>query len=580
MTCVFLLAACQKEPTGRLELIAESMGSDDTKMYVDGLASYWMTGDKVYINGNPYEITVDGTHAIVDGSFSEDNYLIGFPESIALSDNGPSVRVLLPMEYRYMTDGPNGSGHQVLDAPLVYEGPATGGKVQLKHITGALAVKINGFTGLKVDSIIVYSVTSEGDAHYRMSGYFDVNKSTLECTESDWSNFGASNHVAMIFDETKLEYERDGAKTVQIPVPATPSDTYYRIRVVGHKLGNKFVYDRTQATGGRLKRAELGYAYILLAEYPGNGSLFLTRSPYFQTEVVSGVTYNKVYSGLDLRVMFECCREGGSYKTKNYLIKNSVILGNGGPYSIGETFDIEPMSGNTYTGTIKGDGELGKSISGLRINGHSLFTCGNNNERANIEGIRLIDIHLRSNEGGYFGSFYDVVQGNLTLNNCYVNGLYVDVPEDAECCIGGLVGKHYGSALNITDCVFGYDGYRLEIHSNAAITFGGLIGSIGRNNATCTVNNCLVHASNIILDGGSNVVTAGGLFGKINDNMSMTATNNRLIGTMTVTGGASSCAGAYVGSCNDGVTWTSSGNYNNMTVTVNGETPTGGISLN
>lgn len=49
---------------------------------------------------------------------------------------------------------------------------------------------------------------------------------------------------------------------------------------------------------------------------------------------------------------------------------------------------------------------------------------------------------------------------------------------------------------------------------------------------------------------------------------------------MTVTGGASSCAGAYVGSCNDGVTWTSSGNYNNMTVTVNGETPTGGISLN
>ena len=47
-----LLSACQKDSlTGRLELTAERMGGNGTKMYVDGLAAYWLSGDRVNING-------------------------------------------------------------------------------------------------------------------------------------------------------------------------------------------------------------------------------------------------------------------------------------------------------------------------------------------------------------------------------------------------------------------------------------------------------------------------------------------------------------------------------------------------
>ena len=65
-------------------------------MTVNGLSSYWQTGDAININGEESSVTVNGSQAYVEGEFSADNYCIVFPSSIYQSRSGSTVTMNMP----------------------------------------------------------------------------------------------------------------------------------------------------------------------------------------------------------------------------------------------------------------------------------------------------------------------------------------------------------------------------------------------------------------------------------------------------------------------------------------------------
>ena len=172
LVLITLLSACQKEPISRLMLTAEGMGGGG-KMTVNGLASYWQTGDAVNINGEASSITVSGSQAYVDGEFSADNYCVVFPASIYQSRSGSVVTINMPASYQYKTSG----GRQVLDAPMAYYGTAENGRVMMKHLTGALNFEITGPAEISIDCI---TISTYLPSNRKMSGEMQFDLSDIE----------------------------------------------------------------------------------------------------------------------------------------------------------------------------------------------------------------------------------------------------------------------------------------------------------------------------------------------------------------------------------------------------------------
>lgn len=497
-----LLSACQKEPNNRLTLSAEGMGGRE-KMTVNGLSSYWQTGDAININGEEFSVTVNGSQAYVEGEFSADNYCIVFPSSIYQSRSGSTVTVNMPASYQYKTSG----GRQVLDAPMAYYGTADNGNVMMKHLTGALNVQITGPSGIVIDCITI------GTSQHRvMSGEMQFDLSDIENIGSSMTDVtGEHRTVQMFFDK-----ESFSTGTVQIPIPVMNGNVNFTVKVEGHVEGTKHTFERTQSTGGHLGRAELGIVAVDLNEGQPN----VATSALFQTTTVGGTTYYEISTPQDLRLLSDAligsfyrdysddlvnrvwCYNGLNYKDANYMLTNNLNM-NG----------INIKSLWHYAGILDGNNH---TISNLTI----------------TESARRDD-DVCYDQIGLF-----TTPNGATISNIIVNGLTLELLSSGD-PYGGYVGAIAGDSYGIKISNVHISNFKLNISYSKRLVLGGFIGQTSSNRDTI-VNSSVFFANNQdVTSGGSsrgnsNYSTIGGIVGRgscvsLNTNVNLSNLSFRIV---------------------------------------------------
>lgn len=564
LACVALLSACQKEPSGRLELIAEGMGGNGTKMTVDGLYSYWQEGDKVNINGEEASLSVSSSQAFVSGEFSADNYCIVFPASIYQSRLGNVVTVDMPATYQYRT-GHSGDNvyRQVVDAPMAYYGNAGGGKVLMKHLTGALNVQISGPSGIVIDSIIV------GTTQNRVvSGPMSFDLSDIEQIGSSATNADANNTITMIGGQL-------GA--VQIPIPVLTGDVNFIVRVKAHKDGTKYTFERTQTTGGHLGRGVMGVVSVNLSE----GQTGVTTSPLFPTIVIDGKTYYQISTPQDLQLMSTAVWNGDftetqlweynglKYKDANYYVMNDI-----------------DMSGINFPGIVYFSGEFNggnHTIGNLTVSdddnmisdywGVFRFLYGRNNtvviKNITFNNLTIMTKRSRENSTSYCGAIVGYMwhsEGNCSIDNVSINGYrVVDYNGNIKYySLGGFVG-YMGGSVTITNSIVTFASNQEFTHkSNCLVYFGGVVGDVESYNDLITLNNVNVALGTMDFDGNATRRFGGILSSEYYFN-TVHPTNTTITGNVVFSAGTN-----YVGRISSGYNGSMTGvDVSGLTITQN-----------
>ena len=578
-----LLSACQKEPINRLTLTAEGMGGGE-KMTVNGLSSYWQTGDAVNINGEESSVTVNGSQAYVDGEFSADNYCIVFPSSIYQSRNGSTVTVNMPASYQYKTSG----GRQVLDAPMAYYGTADNGNVMMKHLTGALNVQITGPSGISIDRITI------GTSQHRvMSGEMQFNLSDIENIGSSTTD-GTYEHrtVQMFFDN-----ESFSTGTVQVPIPVLAGNVNFTVKVEGHVEGTKHTFERTQSTGGHLGRAELGIVAVDLNEGQPN----VTTSALFPTTIIGGTTYYEISTPQDLRLMSDALigtfyrdyvddwenrvwsYNGLNYKDANYMIINNLNMEGVSIKSLWHFSGI--LDGGNHSINNLVVTESSRSDFDVCYDQIGLLTTPQNAAIRNVTFNYLtMGLDVSSDLlGGYIGSIAGDAN-NTTVSNVHIMNFQVNCHFRRRIVLGGFFGTGGGSILNSS--VTFADGQEITSSSStyANSNFSSLGGLSGRG--YCPASNVTVNFNNIIFriyDGSYNEYIqntkclVGGVFGNAQTSLTpdISIYNNITItGSITASGYSNVYTGKVYNNYNSGIYHSSTDSFDGVDVsglTINGE---------
>ena len=255
-----LVAGCQKERTfNGMELVAEGFGGG-AKAAVSGNASYWVEGEAVRINNETKTVQIEGNTAYVTDVAEAAQYRALYPASLNSSYDGSSssVTVTIPASYQWAVDG---SGRQVLDVPMAAYG--TGGdRLVFKHITAAITVEITNYYGFPVlvDNVSVSS--SDAGTQYQLCGSKEISLTSSDISVA--ANASNSNNTVQVnFNDHSLRIDQGATARVQVPVLPVGSGNKFSIDVTVHKEGNAAVtktYTKTQATGGAMGRAKMGYA--------------------------------------------------------------------------------------------------------------------------------------------------------------------------------------------------------------------------------------------------------------------------------------------------------------------------------
>lgn len=578
-----LLSACQKEPINRLTLTAEGMGGGE-KMTVNGLSSYWQTGDAVNINGEESSVTVNGSQAYVDGEFSADNYCIVFPSSIYRSRSGSTVTMNMPASYQYKTSG----GQQVLDAPMAYWGTASDGTVMMKHLTGALNVQITGPSGISIDRITI------GTSQHRiMSGEMQFNLSDIENIGSSTTD-GTGEHrtVQMFFDN-----ESFSTGTVQVPIPVLAGNVNFTVKVEGHVEGTKHTFERTQSTGGHLGRAELGIVAVDLNEGQPN----VTTSALFPTTIIGGTTYYEISTPQDLRLMSDALigtfyrdyvddwenrvwsYNGLNYKDANYMLTNNLNMNGINIKSLWHYAGI--LDGNNHTISNLTITESARRDDDVCYDQIGLFTSPQNATIRNITFNYLtMGLDVSSDLlGGYIGSIAGDAN-NTTVSNVHIMNLQINCHFSRRIILGGFFGTGGGSILNSS--VTFADGQDITSGSSTYgnSNFSSLGGLSGRG--YCPASNVTVNFNNIIFriyDGSYNEYIqntkclVGGVFGNAQTSLTpdISIYNNITItGSITASGYSNVYTGKVYNNYNSGIYHSSTDSFDGVDVsglTINGE---------
>ena len=536
LATAFLTVGCQKEKEGLLRLTAEGMGGDNSKMYIDGsnaTKAHWMDGDAVSINGTAHTVATSGSDATVTDVARADNYAIVFPAGIYRSQAGSNVTVHLPEVYHYRVDG---SGRQVLDAPMAYYGDPDGGTAQLKHLTGSIAIQLKlSYNALEnyIDSIIVSSVDGSGEAQYDLSGDFNIDLSSIG-TYSGSNTTGGNNSVAMVFDQTELQITNSGTKTVQIPVPTTAAATHYKVRIVGHRSGNsatpKFVYEKTQATGGQLGRAVL--AYIPPIDIKAEVNPDITAMAPFETETIGGTEYCLINNAIDFRIMCYSTKTYGSpYRSKNYRIANDIDMAG-----------VTVMPLTAYVGTVDGGSH---TVSNLRIassDQHSGFIGTLSGGSTTVRNITFdgLTVNPQSSGTNYVGAICANVGSNqpLTIENVTVNDFRIDHSINLHYAIGAFVGSMYANVTIRNSSVDFADGQTINVEKSslyANVYVGGIIGYRSGYNFTTENTTVNLNTLTVVHHSDDGDVYFGGVCGH-GPTTNNTNTSTAVSGTVTVTG--------------------------------------------
>lgn len=260
---VLTFVACQKDDSGMLSLSIEGMNGG-SKMVVDGNVSYWATGDKVNINGTTATINIStsgNTTTTAVSVASADAFYGVYPASICGNNNGASYTLNLPSSYIYATTTLLGRTYQSLQTPMV--GYTESSNMQFKHVTAALNVKVTNYHydyAIVVDTIVVSSTSYRlcGPTSITIGEEINVDAAALTETDAD-----STQSVTMFFDGgASLQVAAGSSSVVQIPILPVGAGNKFTVKISVHRADNATVKAsliRTQATGGAMARATLGY---------------------------------------------------------------------------------------------------------------------------------------------------------------------------------------------------------------------------------------------------------------------------------------------------------------------------------
>lgn len=184
------MTGCEKERAGILNLVAETH-QGGSKTTVDGPLVYWVDGDRVDINGTPYDISyTPGSAATVSVTANENATLLAcYPASVLTSPmTESSVSVDLPAAYAYH----HADGRQQVEFPMVAKGlMQEGGNLQFKHLCAAIEVKLRNDTEYP---LVVRNITIESEQS-QLSGQRTI--------PLDWNNFSVAPNTTNVADADK-----------------------------------------------------------------------------------------------------------------------------------------------------------------------------------------------------------------------------------------------------------------------------------------------------------------------------------------------------------------------------------------
>lgn len=542
------LTSCQKEiSSGRLELVAEGIHGGGNKMYVAGKASYWLTGDSVNINGEEATITASETSAQVDGVFSAEEYYIVSPSSIYQSRAGNIVTVDMPAVYHYSSTNIGGVFRQKLDAPMAYYGTAEGGKVMMRHLTGALNLQITAPSGMLINRIAISTTQNH------------VLNGPMQFDLSDLENIGSSSTGTSSAANTVIEMQLDGISinTVQIPVPVLAGNVNFVIRVEGSIKGTKYTFERTQTTGGHLGRNVMATVPVDLT--PGGEGV--TTSALFPTTVRDDFnTYYEIRTAQDLMLMSQAVwgntyREDGdtylnrweynglAYKDANYLIMNDIDMSGYAFTSITGFCGIFNGNGHTISNMTVTGSQYHREYSHLAYNTQFGVFALLELASPHICNVTFSNLTLKANsymygteyQDNYIGGLFGYCSTGTSVENVHITNLtVVNRPGTGNTWgrfyLGGLFGRTSGpGSIAVNNSSVSFAPNQAFCSQEGRHAYIGGIAGYG-SELTC---------SNVSIDFGTMSRSSQTQFGGISgyNNYTASFTNTSIIGNITITNG-------------------------------------------
>lgn len=279
-----VFAGCQKENKG-IRLFAEGFNGD-SKLSAAGLASSWLDDDQVNINGEEYDITLDGNSAYVENVPTDANGYVAFYPT-RLNDDGDATNLTFPSVFYYSTVS---SGRQNIDAPMYAE--ASGENVSslyFKHLGAALNLHITvndpnypyDSNAVNISKIEIYSNS------YRLNGLINVDYTngnlTVDPVPYEPEDDQDPKAIVSILPKNDDHFTITFSADIQIPVLPVGEDNKFTIRVyrlytqLNEETGEvvsveKDIFNVSQVTGGSLARGQMAYVNVGLKGTDYNGS--------------------------------------------------------------------------------------------------------------------------------------------------------------------------------------------------------------------------------------------------------------------------------------------------------------------
>lgn len=529
-----VMAGCTKDDDfgNRLELrtVPFSSGSN-SKVAINNANSNWIGGEKINVNGNIVTVTVEGSSAYIDGVTAADRYLALYPTSLTatptLSNN---TSITLPQTYHYATSG----GHQQLETPMAAN--ITSGPLMMNHLTGALTIKITNISDRY--TMVVDSITIISDK-YQLSGNRTVDFNSLRSISPIATDNAADRRVDMVMDFERLEITSGSTCSVMLPVASVGADNHFTVRVSSRYRGGRYIYSKTQSTGGALASNQLGYAPVAINTTAGGD---ITKNNIFAGTGTAEDPY-LISTPHEFMIMAEVISGdfpagvSGSTKYNTSVLKLTDDIDMSG-------FTITPIT--YFQGTLDGNGH---TVSNLNVVGADSYVglFGSISTAATvIKGLTIDNMSITSSvTNPKIGAIIGYASFPVTLKNCTARNITLSLPNMTYVIFGGMIGKVNGTKIATLDtCKFISDLYFTCTTSGSHI--GGMIGEYG--DATLTMIGCETTIGTGSL---TNCSCFGGMIGYIGSGTATTSTFTRcsFSGTVSASSTSDIITGGMIGNC-------------------------------
>ncbi len=535
LACMFVLAGCTKEEDhlddGLIEIFAESM-SGNAKVLLDGASSTWVNGDPIRINSDEVNVVKMDGHAYINYPDPPSVNRAVYPASLTTSALTSDVVTLnFPAYYHYRTDG---DGHQILELPMAAYS-TDNNPLQFKHLTGALYVTVTNSAAVP---LTLQSITVSSSA-YQLNGNRSIDFRALESISGRVANNVSELSVTMLFDTGHILASGESVK-VMIPVmPVGGVEGYknaFTIGIRAHSVDQStfYSYNRSQSSGDDhiLMRNVLGYAPASITSGDeGNPELDIDNRAYV------------VRTSMDFVAMMNAIARGVANNDAVFNIINDLDMSG---------ITIRTINAPLYRGEINGNNHVidNLTIESLDMGNAGVF-CGlfkNVGGIFNIHDISFNHLVLKSQVrtsytlymGAIIAEYEQEEGGTIYLNNCNVN-ITSTIIENANAAIyfGGLIGSVGSSnSHQISNCSINISNQ--SISCNTTVRWGGIIGTTGTSitkieNSTVTASSSLnavrhIYAGGLISNKASSTLTATGC--TTSGTIETSAGGNRYIGKM------------------------------------------------